>query len=651
MSITYRLDVALTTDPLAATPTWTDLSTYLELQAGITVGRGGRPDEFATPQPGKLSLTLDNSAGAFTAANPASPFYPNVRKNKRIRLTAIVGGVEYPRFDGHVDDWQEVYDGVTSKSMVVVTATSRWRLVARRGNLRSFLAEEVLLDSPLTYLPFSDASTATTAENIAANPYGNAAVKNVGGGGTYTFGSGTGPPADGSSALVLTPASSTSGYYFEVQQPYYTLSTPYGLTLEAWINSTQAITVFVNVLSGAKASVLNLTIDGTKHLQAFADFGSLTATSATVAANGATRHCVVTVAADGTNHVMRLYLDGTQVATSTTANTSLGFGCDRIRIGGDGTSFEYTGTISHVAFYPSAISATRVQAHYNAGWTGFGGERSDQRIARLAAYVGLTSTVAANTTGVAVFDDATLGLFDSAIFAAADVSLLEQGSATVYGQATGGQDAVTAINDVAATEFGVAFISRDGLLTFQSRSHRYNRAATLALAAADLESTLTWSWDDSHLVNLFTATTQDGVSQTARNQASITTETGTPVTDSAQLLTRDALDAYSNASWRVNQYGYPIPRASQIAVELGTLDDGTAAQVLASDVGDALIVTGLSSTWAPAGYTTFFAEDYTEQINVGSHVVTWTTSNAAISRVAVFDDAILGIFDSAVFAF
>jgi Concanavalin A-like lectin/glucanases superfamily len=650
MAITYRLDVAFTSVPLADPPVWTNLSSYVLLSQGIGVKRGGRPDEFAGTQAGTLSVVLDNASGAFTPNNPSSPFYPYVRKNRRIRLTAIVAGVEYPRWDGHIDDWLLTYDeGATTASLVTVTATSRMKMVARRGSLRSFAIEEAQLDVPYVLLPLGDSSAATTLMNVAPNPAGNGTLKNIGGGGTYTLGQGTGPPADGGTALQLAPATSTSGYYVEVPAPTTLQGAPYGLTLACWVNSTAASAVVLDVMQGPKSSLFSISLDAAKKAVASADFGGLTCVSPSVVGNGASRHVAATLVASGSTHTLTLYVDGVQVASSSVANASVSFGCDRVRIGSDGQNFLLTGTVSHAAFFQTALTLTRLNAHYNAGWNGFGGERSDQRIARLAAYVGLTSTVAAARIGVGVFDTA---LFDTtAVFASADVSLLEQGSAIVYGQNTGGPDAITAMNDVAATEFGLVLMTRDGLLTFHSRSHRYNRPPSFALSATVLEGELTWAWDDSHQTSQFTATTQDGIAQTARNTASVFTETGVPLADEATLLTRDPLDAYSNASWRVQQYGYAVPRASTIGVNLATLDDSVATAVFASDVGDAFVVTDLSSAWAPTGYTTFFAEDYAESIGVGSHVVTWTTTNAAVSVVGVFDSASLGVFDSAVFAF
>jgi hypothetical protein len=654
VALSYRLDIAFGSAPLAAAPSWTDCTSYWRQELGLTITRGGRPDEFSTCQPGTLSLSLDNSTGAFTKGNAASPFYPNVKKNVRVRFTAIVGGVEYVRGDWHADDFKLAYDGgTTTASLVTLTATSRLKLVARRGALRSFLGEEILFDQPLVYLPFADGAVATMAENVASNPLGNGAIRNIGGGGTYTLGTATGPPADGSTALQLTPANSVSGYLVETPVAYFIQGSAYGVTLEGWLNSTQAISVFADVLSGPKFSALSLTVDGSKHLQAFADFGGLTTSSSTVVANGATRHVAVTVAADGTNHVMRLYIDGVQVNSVSLANTSLAFGCDRLRVGGDGYNYEFSGVAAHVAFHPSALTAVRIKAHYDAGWTGGAGERSDQRAGRIATYIGLSSSVAANRTGVWIFDDPVLGLFDTTtIFGSSDVSLLEQGSATVYGQNNGGQDAQQMFADLGVTENGLILMTRDGLLTMHARNHRYNRSPSFSVSATVLEPSLNWSEDESHQVNVVTATTQDGISQRARNQSAITNDSGLPITDAVSLLTRDPLDAYSNASWRVNRYGTPQTRASQMAIDLGTLDDTYAQQILPADVGDAFQVTDLVAAWAPAGTSSLFIEDYSETIGIGQHLITWATSNAAGSQVWVFDDPRYAIFDATtIFAF
>lgn len=67
---------------------WTDISSYVELAGGISIQRR-RATELDEPSPGTLSLSLDNSQGHFTRLNTGSPFYPNVKANRLIRVRAF----------------------------------------------------------------------------------------------------------------------------------------------------------------------------------------------------------------------------------------------------------------------------------------------------------------------------------------------------------------------------------------------------------------------------------------------------------------------------------------------------------------------------------------------------------------------------------
>lgn len=102
----YVLEVAFASnpdDPLAS-QVWTDVTRWLDVKAGAGVTRG-RADEFAEIQPSKLTVTLDNSDGRFTPGRPGSPYWPNVRTGKRIRLGLMWPGAgtqhaEDPAFAG-----------------------------------------------------------------------------------------------------------------------------------------------------------------------------------------------------------------------------------------------------------------------------------------------------------------------------------------------------------------------------------------------------------------------------------------------------------------------------------------------------------------------------------------------------------------------
>lgn len=75
----------------AASRTWTDVSDYVELADRIEIGFG-RQDERSTADANSLSLTLDNSDGRFTAGRAASPYYPNVKVGRPIRVTVTPVG-------------------------------------------------------------------------------------------------------------------------------------------------------------------------------------------------------------------------------------------------------------------------------------------------------------------------------------------------------------------------------------------------------------------------------------------------------------------------------------------------------------------------------------------------------------------------------
>ncbi len=67
---------------------WTDLTDRLvgttsELTIGLTAGRA---PESADTQPSAITLNLDNSDGALTPGNPASPWWPNVERGAPLRI-------------------------------------------------------------------------------------------------------------------------------------------------------------------------------------------------------------------------------------------------------------------------------------------------------------------------------------------------------------------------------------------------------------------------------------------------------------------------------------------------------------------------------------------------------------------------------------
>lgn len=138
-SLNVRCEVAFATMPDDPAPAWVDLTSRVDLVAGISRSYGAA-DEFATVQPSSCSVTLDNADGALTPGNPSSPYYPNVRPQRRIRLSyrdpsANSGNllaVEDASFEGGtIGSWV----GVGSPTLTNSTAHPK---VGARGLLVSF---------------------------------------------------------------------------------------------------------------------------------------------------------------------------------------------------------------------------------------------------------------------------------------------------------------------------------------------------------------------------------------------------------------------------------------------------------------------------------------------------------------------------------
>ncbi|HEX3781722.1 MAG TPA: hypothetical protein VHX38_18825, partial [Pseudonocardiaceae bacterium] len=69
-----------------ATPwTWTEVTADVQYSKAISITIG-RSDESANPQPAQAAFTLLNTSGAYSYG-PASPNYPNVKRNVPCRIS------------------------------------------------------------------------------------------------------------------------------------------------------------------------------------------------------------------------------------------------------------------------------------------------------------------------------------------------------------------------------------------------------------------------------------------------------------------------------------------------------------------------------------------------------------------------------------
>lgn len=81
---TVKTEISFASAWDAASPTWVDVSSYVR---AIDINRG-RAEDLNPFDNGTARVELDNRDGRFNPSNTASPYYPNVKPRKQIRITA-----------------------------------------------------------------------------------------------------------------------------------------------------------------------------------------------------------------------------------------------------------------------------------------------------------------------------------------------------------------------------------------------------------------------------------------------------------------------------------------------------------------------------------------------------------------------------------
>ena len=530
-----------------------------------------------------------------------------------------------PRFDGHVNQWPTDWvDGTGgAHSWPTITATDRMKRLAQLGELRSMLEEEILRDVAApdathgsAYYPLSEPAESASAGNITPQVQDAARVRQLGVGGTLSFGEGTGPGTDQMAAPVFTPANPTSdntdGLLLDASlrtgvggsngvtlEGFFRVTTPLGgLRVIAMLQDLAGSTAELRITSFGRLSGAAWSSGSGAYYFDLSGGGSV--------ADGRTHHAALTMSLSGGVVTARLFVDGAQVDVTTFAATGLAT-YRRLSIGGDPKAGRlWNGTLSHVAAHSAALSASRLAAHTQAGLTGMAGERTDQRVGRVADWIGLPT---------------------------ADRDL-DVGNGTVGAQATSGQQPVEILQQTAAAESGVLFIGRDGKLVMHNRQRRYNLAPvfTLDVAQGHLDPDLAFPGDDFGMVNDMTVTRPGGASARFTDQESID-EFGLYREPPQEIPAGTDDEVSSAASWRVSTYGQPRTRISQVTVNLHDPRlSSLLPQLLAATIGTKLRLANLPAQ-APASTVDVFVEGATEQTDGMAYTIQFNCSPGDIYDV------------------
>jgi hypothetical protein len=606
------VEIAFATAPDDPSPVWVDVTQWWRSNSPISITRG-RQDHLGEVQPSKLTLTLENSDGRFTPGNVNSPYYPNIKKGRKIRVSQI-HDITRTRFTGYVDEWPVAWaDASTKVADATITASSRMARLGRGVELLSIIEEEYLSDGPAVYYTMGDAAGSTQAGNKSTTD--RPPLSFAGAGANPVFGDAVGPSTDGMTAVSL-----SGGKYLQAVFPQSIVTAAdTTFTMECFFltSATNKDLVRLDLSTGTgEASVLAVTSAGKLRAAAAPNLGANTylLDSAASVNDGLTHHALIRETISGGNLTATLYLDGTQVGTATTAYTAFG-SRDRLAAGGGGFG-TITGTLAHVAVTSGTteLTAARVEAHSDAGLNGFSGESSGVRIRRLALYAGVPEGELDIATGL---------------------------STSIVNQITNGKTALALMTDVVTTEGGVLFDSTDGLLTFHARSHRYATASALTLSGSGGEIlAIEPRLDDQGLLNDMTASRDGGVTVRAVDQASI--DDYGLYRESITLLTTSDSEVRDAANWKVFTGSTPLVKIPQAATDLTQAGTAQQTAILAREIGDRITLANLPAQ-APAESMDFFIEGYTEQITAALYQIAFNLSPAELSGAWVLDSSVYSL--------
>jgi hypothetical protein len=215
----------------------------------------------------------------------------------------------------------------------------------------STYSDTVIADTPVGYWRLGEAS-GTTADNAQGTSARDGLYV-----GTPTLGAAGALNSDSDKAIG--PLDGTSQYVRIDHSTAFNLGNTW--SIEAWVSrgSTGAYRIIAS--KGTGAYELSLDTDGTLTLRQ-ANTGIMLAT---VAAIGTGWHHVV-----GTKNgsTLALYVDGSAASTDSSANATTTDNGTYLIIGGNWDSGNFfNGSLDEVAVYGTALSSTRVAAHYTAG--------------------------------------------------------------------------------------------------------------------------------------------------------------------------------------------------------------------------------------------------------------------------------------------
>lgn len=628
-NVSYKVEIAWTSNWLtpAASRVWTDVSTYVELNEGMDIDYG-RSDELATADANTLTLTFDNRDGRFTWGNAASPYYPNVKIGKPIRVTATVGGVDYVRFVGLINEWPVEWPGETASfALATITASSRLSRLGLSSPLVTTVDQAVLATDPAYYWPLTEAAGSTAANERVAGSVNLVPTK---AGVTFGVGAEDEPTdtlgVDDRGAVKLTGTTvGESGGSLEAAFPAIPanvdgLGFTFGVFVKVLDPAALTLDAMTAAVSGQRFDRFN---EGAVRLDRIGPSGLGIAYPTDIStADSAVHHIAMTATRSGPTIAIALYFDGAFVGTAPYfpgGNVDISYVTLRWPTS---VSASRNVLFGRVGIWNRPLAADEVESVALAGLGAYVGDTTDERLDRYAAWARVPSAEVVTT--------------------ASPITLAPV-------QSDAGQ-VEALMRDVETAEAGVLYDDRDGNLVLRPRTARYNTSPALTVAfTSDLVKGYVPKVDRQGLANVGTGKGPAENEVTYENAAS--RDDYGDADYSVETTALDPDEPLQLVAWRINGNAQPRPRVP--APEFSVIDfiGGSVASLLALDIGSKLRLTNAPTQAPNAASADYFVEGYSESMGPGTWSISPNLSPVALEdTVLILDSATEGLLDTNVLA-
>lgn len=538
---------------------FTDVSAYVRGEIQIQRGRSSELDTFQT---GTASVTLSNRDRRFDPEYSAGPYFGNLLPNRHIRIRLTYAGSTSYLFKGYVSGWPQTWPlEAADRDSVVTLQCHDWMKLAARCLLPTDAYKpEVLADTPAAYYrlgePAGDALMLDSSGNNRHATYIRQSIAN------YQSLANAATPTGGLLSFASDGARSTV-YADTSAQTIFHEPLPYLLTGTAWTAEVWARVPAALIEGGSLTAVIFRQVQ----YNALPTYGC----DITVSWDGASTLEIVTRVTDSAidyaqwqvavtrdfldraHHYVvtynagtaKFYLDGVdQGAADFTSGTLSGTDWGNAAFLGGWFNFLPNLVVDEFAMYASALSSTRVAAHYDAGSGVYAGETVDERMTRaldLTPYAAYPTSFASSTQTVRGFEPDGGALLDY-------LRAMER--------AEGGQARL--------------FVAADGTLTFHGRYHA-TLNATVDTAYTDASGTtypyhaVEPEYDDTRVINYATVSRVNGDPQVAQDATSQTAYGVVGASIDALQIQSDA-ECLDRANALVYAYKQPAQRVRSLTI-------------------------------------------------------------------------------------